>query len=41
LATSICQNSNTDTTEKPSKWIWDQIYKYNNPCADQIADIIK
>lgn len=41
LATSICQNSNTDVNEKHAKWICDQIYKYNNPCADQIADIIK
>jgi len=26
---------------EPNGWIWDKIYKYNNPCADEISNIIK
>lgn len=35
---SSSQFKSSDTV---GKWIWDKLYKYSNPCADEIADIIK
>lgn len=35
------QNFKPIVTEKPPKWICSKLYTYNNPCADEIANIIK